>query len=127
MYLASSDSSATECFTVTTTSSGTSEQNWLPNDSATIFTPVGTLAGKVTIDLHSGTCDGAVVYTDQTDTPVTATTLGATVVTNNTTFKVTASNAGTYYWKIVFTPNDTTFATGFTKCETSTVTINNNP
>ena len=49
--------------------------------------------------------------------------------TTNSTFKVHLSptdNTGTYYWRIVFVPNSS-FATGFTKCETSTVSINDSP
>jgi hypothetical protein len=132
VYNGSSDSSATECFTVTTSSSGTSVQNWLPNDHVVLSTATGAnLTGTLDIDLRSGSCTGTVVYQEPApyDGSVNTVTAPITVDTTNSTFKVHASptdNTGTYYWSIVFNPNSS-FATGFTKCETSTVTINDNP
>jgi len=127
-YTGSSGDGHRECFTVTTTSSGTTQQNWLPNDHVVVSTPAGTLAGTLSIRLLSGSCDpavGTVVYTEPLPNGG-AITVPATVDTTNTTFKVDAANAGSYFWRIVFTPTSS-FATGFTKCETSTVTVNDNP
>jgi hypothetical protein len=133
-YLPSSHTnSTTECFTIKTSSSGTSVQRWLPNDRI-VLTSVGQdLAGLITVELRSGTCTGSVVYTDATAAAFTATTAGAVYQTGNTSTYVgsnpdgtPALAAGTYVWRVVFTPNST-FASGFTKCETSTVSINNNP
>jgi len=130
-YTGSSDNTHDECFTVTTTSSGTSQQNWLPNDHVVVSTPSGTLAGTLSIQLLSGSCDpavGTVVYTEPVPNggAFTATSTGAAYDTTNKTFLVDTTNAGSYFWRIVFSPTST-FATGFTKCETSTVTVNNNP
>jgi hypothetical protein len=124
-FTGSSGDENRECFTVTARSSGTSAQKWLPNDRVVISTTTGTpLAGTLSIELRSGTCDGTVVYTETTGTG--SVTAPLTVNTKNTTFFVRTANPGTFYWRIVFTP-DSPFATGFTKCETSTVTVNDNP
>ena len=122
-----------ECFTVTTTSSGTSAQNWLPNDHIVVSTASGTLAGTLSIRLFKDSCDpavGTLVYTEPVPNggAFTATAAGASYDTTNgavagTTFKVTDANEGTYFWRIVFTPNSS-FATGFTKCENTVLTIN---
>jgi hypothetical protein len=135
IYTGSSDSSNGECFTVTTTSSATSAQNWLPNDAVTIST-AGSVAlnGTLDITLRSGSCTGTVVYTEDGDPntagnqPITVSgqASGSTFNTSNTTFKVTDSNEGTYFWRAVFTPTSS-FISPVTKCETSTVTINDNP
>jgi hypothetical protein len=130
-YTGSNDSSNGECFSVTTTSSGTSAQRWLPNDRI-VVTSVGTsLAGTLTVSLRTGSCTGSIVYTDANAIVFTATTSGAVYNTNNTTFFVGTKAdgtaglaAGTYYWSATFTPNST-FATGTTTCENSVVTINN--
>jgi len=131
-YNTSSDSAATECFTVTTTSSGTSAQRWLPNDRIVVTSAGQDLAGTLTITLRSATCTGTVVYTEPVPNSgaFTATTAGAVYNTTNTSvFVGTKSDntaglaAGTYYWSITFTPTNT-LATGFTKCENSVLTIN---
>jgi hypothetical protein len=136
VYDASSHTNAgTECFTVTTSASGTSAQRWLPNDRIVVTSASGNLAGTLSITLRSATCTGTVVYTEPVPDSgaFTATAAGAVYNTTNSTVFVgtNADNtaglaAGTYYWSITFTPTST-FATGFTKCETSTLTINNNP
>jgi hypothetical protein len=128
VYDPSSDSAASECFTVTTTSSATSQQNWLPNDHVVISTATGAdVTGTLTITLRSATCDGTVVYTEPLPSGG-AITAPTTINTTNgsdagTTFKVTDANQGTYFWRIVFTP-DSALATGFTLCENSDVTVN---
>lgn len=128
VYEPSSDSGANECFTVTTTSSATSQQNWLPNDHIVIATATGAnVAGTLSVTLRSGACDGTAVYTE----PLAnggAITAPTTIDTTNgsvpaTTFRVTDANEGTYFWRIVFTP-DSAFASGFTLCENSVVTVN---
>ena len=93
------------------------------------------LAGTLSITLRSGTCTGTVVYTEPVPNggAFTATTAGAVYNTTNATVFVGTNPdgtaglaAGTYFWSVTFTPTSS-FATGFTKCETSTLTINNNP
>jgi hypothetical protein len=137
-YTGSSDNSHGECFTVTTTSTATSLQNWLPNDRVTLST-VGDAAldGTLVITLREGSCTGTVKYTEDGD-PNTAgdqpinlsnTPSGSNFDTTNTTFKVTAANiaaGGVYYWRAVFTSSNP-YVSSFTKCETSTLSINNNP
>ncbi len=130
IYNNSSDSSGTECFTVTTSTSASSAQNWLPNDHVTISSAGTSVAGTLSITLHSGTCAGPTVYTEPVPNggAFTATTTGASYDTTNTSsFKVDATNAGVYFWNIVFTPNSSFAGGAITKCETSTVTINDNP
>ena len=69
------------------------------------------------------------VYTESVPSSgaFTATTTGASYDTTNTTFKVDVNSAGTYYWNIVFTPTSPFAGGPITKCETSTVSINDNP
>jgi hypothetical protein len=127
--------SGTECFTIKTSSSATSAQRWLPNDRIVVTSVGQSLAGTILVELRSGTCTGTVVYTDVVGgSAFTATTAGAVYQTSNTSTYVGTNPdgtaglaAGTYYWSVTFTPTST-FASGFTKCETSTVSpINNNP
>lgn len=137
-YTGSSDNSHGECFTVTTTSSATSLQSWLPNDSVTLTT-VGSvpLNGTLAITLREGSCTGTVKYTQDGDpvTPgtqsysLTNTASGTVFTTTNSTFLVSASNlaaGGVYYWRAEFTSSDP-YVASFTKCETSTLSINDNP
>ena len=135
VYEPSSDSGANECFLVTDTSSITSVQNWLPNDSATVSSTGGSaLNGTLVFTLREGSCTGTVKYTEPTIT-LSNTASGTTFDTTNgtvpaTTFRVTAANNATpYFWRIVFTPTGPTgeFVTGFTKCERTDITINDNP
>jgi hypothetical protein len=125
----------TECFTVRTSASGASAQRWLPNDRIVVTSAHGNLAGTLAITLRQDTCNGTVVYTEPVPNSgaFTATTAGAVYnTTNSTVFVGTKADgtaglaAGTYFWRVVFTPTSQ-FATGFTKCETSTLTINDNP
>jgi hypothetical protein len=126
-----------ECFTVQNKSSATSTQDWVPNDHITITADAGSIAGTLTVQLLKGACSttagGTVVYTDTTDHAFTATSTGATYDTQNTTYSTaykvssTSATGDDYYWRAVFTP-DSSFAGGaVTKCEKSTLTINNNP
>jgi hypothetical protein len=128
-YTGSSDNNHNECFTVQTTSSGSSLQNWLPNDSITVSSVGGVaLDGTLDITLREGSCTGTVKYTEPTIT-LTGTASGTSFDTTNATFKVTAANiaaGGTYYWRAVFASTNPNVS-GFTKCETSTLTIDNNP
>jgi hypothetical protein len=123
-YRGSNDSTHGECFTVTTTPSATSAQNWLPNDTVTVGPAGGAaLNGTLDITLRSDTCTGTVRYTEPTIT-LSNTAPGSQFVTHNSIFTVTTVNQGTYYWSIVFTPAAGSFEHGFTKCENSTLSIN---
>lgn len=140
VYTGVTDASThSECFTVQNASSATSTQDWMPNDHITVTADAASIAGKITVQLVKGACDPAasgasVVYTD---TPAggasfTATSAGATYDTQNTTYSTaykvssTSATGDDYFWRAVFTPTST-FATGVTKCEKATLTINNNP
>jgi hypothetical protein len=125
-YTGSSDARHNECFTVTTTSSATSAQNWLPNDSVTVTT-VGAVAldGTLDITLREGSCTGTVVYTEPTIT-LTNTASGSSFDTTNSTFEVSTATAKTYFWRAVVDSSNP-FISDFTKCEKSILTIDNNP
>ncbi|NMM33545.1 MAG: hypothetical protein HHJ13_06030, partial [Phycicoccus sp.] len=116
-YTGSGDAHHNECFTVEDSSSVTTSQNWLPNDTATVTATGGTaLNGTLTFTLYTGaTCGvggGAVAnYADAT-TPVTfsrtltnATSLAdRTKVTGNTDYYVKAD--ASVSWKVTFTSSD---------------------
>ncbi|MGN6169132.1 MAG: hypothetical protein ACTHQQ_13325 [Solirubrobacteraceae bacterium] len=59
-YTPSSDASTGECLTVTDTTSGTSAQTWLPNDTATVAPAHGApLNGTLSVQLYTGDNCGA--------------------------------------------------------------------
>jgi hypothetical protein len=114
--------STDECFAVKDTSSISTAQNWLPNDSAHVTTGSGAAAsGTVTFTLHAGAdCTGTVLATFA-NRPVDA---SGNASTNNTTLIVAASPDKTISWEATFTPSDPNAVGGSTShCETSTVTI----
>jgi hypothetical protein len=115
-YPASSDSSIGECFTVVTIPTTTStDQNWIPNDSATVSTtgPAGyNLTGSVTFTLYGpgdSDCNGTVAYTETVNIPAAA-GLSETVSTSNGNggaddYVVTdGAEEGTYSWLVAYTP-----------------------
>jgi hypothetical protein len=128
-YTGNSDSSHTECFTVTDTTSGSSAQTWQPNDSATVAAAHGApLNGTLSIQLYTGdncgvTSGSAVSGQLYTKTLTNATTVAdRTKATNNTTFSVSTSSSVS--WLVTFTSTDSNVA-GSTHCEKSTLTITN--
>ncbi len=126
-YTGSSDSNHTECFTVRDSTSATSAQDWLPNDSATVTSAGDTnLNGTLSFTLYSGgNCgetSGSILIPAETFT-LTDENSPATRSTSNSTVKVSAST--TTSWKVVFTSSDP-LVDGFTKCtETTSLTIAN--
>jgi len=122
-YTGSSDGTHHECFTVTDTTSTSTAQDWLPNDSATITSGGSPLDGTVTFTLYSGgACTGTPLYTE---TPITVS--GATampLITHNTTVKVTATGSTTVSWKVVYTSNNPNVS-GSNSCEITTLNITN--
>jgi hypothetical protein len=112
-----------ECFFVSDTSSLTTAQNWLPNDSTSISTAGGTaLNGSVVFTLYpGGTCTGTPLYTNPA-IPISGSS-PQTATTSNTTVKVLAST--TVSWKAVYTSNDSTSGSS-SSCETTALTIANN-
>jgi hypothetical protein len=118
---------ASEAVLVTDTTSGSSLQKWLPNDHVTVASTGGSaLNGSLDITLRTGSCTGPVVYTQPTIS-LANTASGTSFDTTNTTFVVNAANNATpYFWRIVFASSDSNIS-GFTKCETTAITINDNP
>ena len=120
----------TECFTVQDTTSMTTAQDWLPNDSATITSGGGTaISGSVQFSLYdtsltdcqAGGATGRIYH------PAAINVSGAspqTVSTNNTTVKVTTSK--TVWWRVVFTSDDPNVIGTTSNCVEKTVlTITN--
>jgi hypothetical protein len=113
----------TECFTVKDTSTITTVQDWLPNDTATVLKSGGGAAsGTVTFTLYeSADCSGT-AKTTFADRPVGA---NGKATTGNTTFIVPATLGATISWRATFTSSDPNVTGSTSHCETSTVTINN--
>jgi hypothetical protein len=112
-----------ECFAVKDTSSTSTAQNWLPNDSAHVTTGSGAAAsGTVTFTLYgTADCTGNSITTFPNRTVDSS----GNASTNNTTFAIAATPGETISWRATFTPSDTNAVNGSTShCETSTVTIN---
>jgi hypothetical protein len=123
----------TECFSVQDTSSMTTAQRWLPNDSATVTSGAGTaLSGTVSWTLYEGTINCAtpgtatVLYGPVTQTLTNATS-PATVSTNNqNTFIVTSGTNRTVTWRVTFTSSSAGVGSpSAPTCETTTITIAN--
>ncbi len=133
VFTGSSGDENRECFTVTTSSTVSSTQDWVPNDHVTISTPGNATAldGTLSIELRSGSCAGTVVYTESTNTTITNVASPHTFDTTNPTyasaFKVDTGNQCIFYWKIVYTPSNAFEGGAVTKCETSTLSIHNSP
>jgi len=121
-YFGSSDSRDGECFTVSTTSSTSSAQTWLPNDSATV-TSSGPLSGSLSFTLYeSGDCTGTILRAAETFTFSVPAPGSVTRSTTNST--VTVETSKTVSWKVVFTSTNA-FVSGSSRCETTALTITN--
>jgi hypothetical protein len=135
-YTGSSDTSSTECFTVTDTTGATSAQNWLPNDTTTVTATNGApLSGTLSAQLVNGTCaaPGTAVPNQLYQKTLTNATSAAdrTLTTNNgdpanpnPPFVVTTPG-GSFSWLVTFTSTDTNVQ-GSTHCESTNLTINDN-
>ena len=126
-YTGSFDSSKTECFTVRDSTSMSSAQRWVPNDTATVDVTGGTaLNGTLKITLHEGgTCGGDPVEGQTyTKTLVDATSAAArTLSTENSEYVVTGAGTHTVSWLVEFIPDGGKFVDGSDHCESSTVNI----
>jgi hypothetical protein len=121
-YTGSSDATHDECFTITDTTSVGTAQNWLPNDSATITSGGSPLSGSVTFVLYPGnTCSGTALYTEASQ--AISGTSPQSAITHNTSVKVSAS--ATVSWLVTYTPSSTTFISGNSHCEVTSLTITN--
>jgi hypothetical protein len=112
-----------ECFVVRDSTATVTNQNWLPNDSATV-TAVGSsnLSGSVNFKLYDTIgCTGTVKYEETI--PLNNVASGTTVTTSNTTVKVTAT--GDFSWKVVFTSTNDNVVGSNASCETTSLTIDN--
>lgn len=109
--------------TVTDTTAVVTEQNWLPNDKATITSGGGSaLDGSVTFTLFdSANCTGTELYSEG---PITVSGSSPQEKnTNNTTVKVSVSK--TVSWRSVYTSNNPDVSGSESNCETTVLTITN--
>ena len=108
----------------TVSSSMTTAQTWLPNDSATISAPAasGNLAGTVTFTLfRSADCTGSVVYG-----PVDRAVSGASPQTVNTSNTTAVSTGGSFSWLVEYDSDNLAQEDISPKChETSVLSIAN--
>ena len=118
-----------ECFTVSDTTSSSSAQNWLPNDSATVTAGHGApLNGSLSAQLYTGdncgvTSGGPVSGQQYTKTLTNATSAAdRTLTTNNTSFTVSTSSSVS--WLVTFTSTDPNVQ-GSSHCESTSLTITN--
>jgi hypothetical protein len=104
-------------------SSLTSQQSFIPNDTATVTAPAGgNLAGSVTFEVfESSDCSGTAIYTQ------TVAVSGAspqTVSTTNTTVSTTAANVS---WRLTYTSTNLAQKSIPATClEKTALTIDNN-
>jgi len=120
-----SGSNNDECFIVQDTTSASSAQNWLPNDTGSITSAHGTaLNGTLTFQLYTGlTCAAGSEVPNQLYTfTLNNEASGTNHSTSNTTFKVLAT--ADYSWKMVFVSSDANVV-GTSKCEKTSLTITN--
>ena len=96
------DTTGTETVVVTDTSSVTTHQKWLPNDSATVTSAGGSpLSGTLTISLHeSADCTGTAVTGQSYSFTLTDAASPATRSTSNATYFVETDK--TISWKTTF-------------------------
>jgi hypothetical protein len=126
-YTGSGDATHGECFIVTDSTSASSLQEWLPNDQATITSAGGTaLNGTLSFTLYdSDDCSGTVLRPAQEFDLVNATSLeDRTKKTTNTDVFVNSTNEVS--WKVFF-DSDNPLVADTTHCETTSLTIDNNP
>jgi hypothetical protein len=113
----------TEEVNVTGTSSLSTAQDWLPNDTATL-TGSTNLNGTLTFVLYNdGSCgdDGGTAIYSPTATIVTNAPSGTTFSTSNTTVKVLAT--GNFSWLVTYVDNVLTDPAP--SCESTNITITN--
>jgi hypothetical protein len=102
----------------------TTEQDWLPNDTATLTGPTnltGTLTFKLYTGDNCGATSGAPVANQEYIVPVNNAASGSTFSTSNTTFKVKAS--ASYSWLVTYVDN--VLGDPAPHCEKSTLSITN--
>jgi hypothetical protein len=122
-YTGSSDASSGECFTVTDTTSASSTQSWVPNDSATVSSTNGApLMGTLTVQLYTGTgCVAGNAVADQTYTQAAN---GSSNTVSLTTTNTTVFNSDVS-WKVTFSSTDPNVSNPPDHCESSSLTVTN--
>ena len=106
-------------------SSMTTEQEWVPQDSATISASAGgALDGTVSFELYaSADCSGTAIYT--TDRPVSGSS-PQTVSTTDSATQPDAQGAGNYSWSVAYDSDNLAQEDIAASChETSDLTIDN--
>jgi len=126
-YTGSDDSTSDECFTVTDTTSSSSQQSWVPNDTATVSSDNGApLNGTLSVQLYTGdSCGvsgGSAVSGQLYSKTANGTSSTATLTTTNSTF--TVSTSASVSWLVTFTSTDANVGNS-SHCEVSSVTITN--
>jgi hypothetical protein len=123
------DPTGTEAVTAKDTSSASSAQTWVPNDSATVVStsstpthPVADLNGTLTLQLFaSSDCTGTTI---QMYTQAVSNASTATITSNNSTYVVSGVGPHTVSWLVTFTSSDPNVA-NTSHCETTSLTITN--
>jgi hypothetical protein len=115
-----------ECFFVADTTSATSAQVWLPNDSATISSAGGTaLNGTLSFTLYSGDNCGATSGSVLRAAETFSLTNAASPATRSTTNSaVTVSTSSAVSWLVEFTSSNALVGNS-SHCEKTTLTITN--
>jgi hypothetical protein len=124
-YPAAEDSSAGECFTVTSfPASIETAQTWAVYDTATISASGGgNLAGNVTFELYNNSnCTGTPL-----NTPSPIAVAGASPqVIQGPTYTVSGTSPFTFYWKVIYDSTNLAQRDVTHNCtETSTLSVNN--
>ncbi len=126
-YTGSSDFSIGECFTVKDTTTPSSIQTWVPNDSASVSSNHGApLPGGSTLTIQ--------LYDGSTTCAVGGTAVGpaytATATGSSSTLSVSSNNStpigvnDSISWGVNFVSSDSNVASSF-HCESSTLTVSN--
>ena len=115
---------ANEEVTVGGTSSLVTDQDWLPNDTATL-TGDTNLTGTLTFQLYTGdncgVTDGEAVAGQSYSPTVADAASGTTFSTSNTTFVVKEADSGNYSWLVTYV--DDNLESPDPVCETTEITI----
>jgi hypothetical protein len=124
-YIGSSDTTSGECFIVKDTTTSTSAQSWVPNDTASASSVNGApLNGTLTVQLYTGTgCTAGNqvsghVYQKMVTGNTTLTTVSLTT-TNSDVFNSDVS------WLVTFSSSDPNVSSPPSQCESSSLTVNN--
>jgi hypothetical protein len=118
-----SDSSSDECFTVTDTTSASSTQSWVPNDTASVTSAHGApLTGTLTVQLYTGTgCQNGNAVSGKVYTQSANGTSSTVSLTTSNTTSYTSSMS----WLVSFSSSDPNVSSPTAHCESSTLSVTN--